>query len=301
MNDLALSIRTENNEVQVQRGDIALCFLINRSSRSMRVIDFRAGSQPRKAETVIEVAEREGIDRVYTVVEREEATTWARMGFEKEAVLPGFYKRSDGHVLGMAVESRHEQESGTRIRVRSDASDKENPNDRGERAYQAGRKMAKAKVPTELPRVKVAEARPQDVEKALETAIRTGRDLTRFESFGRGTDRASYLCTARGGFALLVGVEIQACFDNACLELLVAPRGDKEMWLTVSGLEQVAALLTAQGLVSAFAISPVDSVELIAALAAAGFRRTGRLANHLVVRGSRTDAFVWSRKLAEPD
>lgn len=286
-------------EVQVQKGDIALCFLIQRSNRSMRVIDFRSGPQAKKAEIVQEVAHEQGIERVFTVVEREESATWTRMGFEREGVIPGFYKRSDGHLLGMKLEQRIPAESGTRIKL-SAAAVESGAGDRGERAFQAAKKMAKAKAPEQLPRVKVATARPQDIDKALETAARQGRELTSFESFGRGTERQYSLCTARGGFSLLVGVELQACFDNAWIEMLVAPRGDKEVWLTVSGLEQVVADLTKQGLVSTFAVSPVESVELAAALLAAGFRRTGRLVDHLVVRGARSDAFLWSRKLTDP-
>ncbi len=299
-NAAALEFQVNRDEVQVQRGDVALCFLINRSTRSMRVIDFRAGYQPLKAELVHEVAAQQGIDRVFTVVEREEATTWNRMGFEKEGNIPGFYKRSDAYVLGLAVEKREALESGTRIRVKAPSA-QEAQIDRAERAYQAARRFSRSRAPEQLPRVKVLEARPQDADKAFEAAIRTGRDLSRFERFGRGGVRRSYLCTARGGFSLLVGVEVQPCFDNVLIELLVAPRGDKETWLTVSGLEQVAELLKKDGLVSAFAISPVDSVELMAALVAAGFRRTGRLADHLIVRDARADAFLWSRKLAEPE
>lgn len=298
-NAAALELTVNGDEVQVQRGDVALCFLINRTTRSMRVIDFRAGYQPQKAEVVHEVAEQQGIERVFTVVEREEATTWNRMGFEKEGSIPGFYKRSDAYVLGLKLDRREPQESGTRIRVKSVADTA--VVDRAERAYQAARRFSKTRAPEQLPRVKVLEARPQDVDKAFETAIRTGRDLSKFEPFGRGGVRKSYLCTARGGFSLLVGVEVQSCFDNVWVELLVAPRGDKETWLTVSGIEQVCENLKASGLVSAFAISPVDSVELMAALVAAGFRRTGRLSDHLIVRGTRSDAFLWSRKLAEPE
>ncbi len=295
----ALEFDVQGDEVHVQKGDIALCFLINRSMRTMRVIDFRAGYAAQKADIVQEVALREGVERVFTVVEREEATTWNKLGFDKEGTIPGFYKRSDAHVLGMAVDQRGQMESGTRIRVKLPEGT-ESP-DLAERAYQSARKFSRTFGPGELPKVNVAEAREQDVARAFEVAQRNGRDLSRFEPFGRGGVRRAYLCTARGGFSLLVGLEVQSCFDNAWLEMLVAPRGDKEIGLTVSAIQQVSARLAAEGIVSAFALAPADSVEVMAALNLAGFRKTGRLPGHLALRGTRSDAFLWSRKLSDPD
>lgn len=291
------AVAASRDEVHAQRGDVALCFLMNRSSRTMRVIDFRSGAQPNKADLVREVAEREGIDRVYTVVEREESATWAKMGFEKEGNIPGFYKRSDAYILGLAIDRRVPLESETRIRIKPGSS----AEDAADKAIAAAKRFTKNKAPTELPKVKITPTRPQDEEKAIQVAEKAGRALTNFAPFGRGSEHLSYLCTARGGFSLLVGVEVQPCFDNALLELLVAPRGDKETWLTVSGVEQVCAALEKRGIVSAFSVSPVESVELCSALMAAGFKKTGRMPGHLLVRGERQDAFLWSRKLADPE
>jgi hypothetical protein len=218
------------------------------------------------------------------------------MGFEKEGSIPGFYKRSDAYILGMEMEPIEPRESGTRIRIKAaDASA-----DRGERAYQAARRMVRSRAPESLPKVNSAHARPQDSEKAFANAISSGRALTGLESFGRDVEKHEILCTARGGFSLLVGVESQPCFDNAFLEALAAPRGDKETWLTAAALNKICDELKAQEIVSVFAVSPADSVELSAAWIAAGFRRTGRLPGHLMVRGQRTEAFLWSRRLCEP-
>ena len=172
--------------------------------------------------------------------------------------------------------------------------------DRSERAYAAGRRLVRNKSPETLPKVKVATAREKDINKAVELAERTGRFLTRFEPFGRGAEQSLSLCTARGGFSLLVGVESQPCFDNAYIDLLSAPRGEKEVWLTASALRNLGEQLLSSGIVSAFSITPVASVELTAAMVSAGFRKTGRLEGHMIVQGEPVDAFLWSRKLAEP-
>lgn len=286
-----------NEEIEISRGEVSLCLLLNRRTRSMRIIDFRAGPQSSKFDRIREVAAREGIERAYTVVERDESSTWTKMGFEKEGNIPGFYKRSDAYILGIEMEPLEQRESGTRIRIKA----VETEADRGERAYQAGRRMVRSRAPESLPKVNIATARPQDSEKAFANAISSGRALTGLEAFGRDVEKHEVLCTARGGFSLLVGVESQPCFDNAFLEALAAPRGDKETWLTASALNKICDDLKAKEIVSVFAVSPVESVELSAAWLSAGFRRTGRLPGHLMVRGQRSDAYLWSRRLCDPD
>lgn len=284
-------------QLTITRGEVSLCLLINRRTRCMRIIDFRAGPQANKFDCIREVAAKEGVERAYTVVERDESSTWTKMGFEKEGNIPGFYKRSDAYVLGMEMEPLVPGESGTRIRIRPG---KEPGADRAERAYQAGRRLSRNRAPETLPKVNVAQARPQDQEKAFANAISAGRALTGLEDFGRDVDKSEMLCTARGGFSLLVGVEEQPCFDNAFLEALCAPRGDKETWLTAAAFRKICDQLAEREIVSVFAVSPADSVELSAAWVTAGFRRTGRLPGHLMVRGQRTEAFLWSRRLTDP-
>src|SRR5690606_17982901 len=87
-----------NEEIEICRGEVSLCLLLNRRTRTMRIIDFRAGPQSSKFDRIREVAAREGIERDYTVVERDESSTWTKMGFEKEGSIPGFYKRSDAYI-----------------------------------------------------------------------------------------------------------------------------------------------------------------------------------------------------------
>lgn len=282
-------------ELHVNRGEISLCFLFDRAERRMRIIDFRAGPQPGKLELVQEIAETHGIERAFAVVERDETTTWTRLGFEREATIPGFYKRSDGYVLGLRFESRPPFESGTRIRIRSEG---------GVQTYdavvRAAQKLVRARKPEAMTKVRIGPARDKDVERALEHAERSERSLSRLSPFGRQSERRSILCTARGGFSLLVSVEIEPCFDSIFLDPLVAPRGEKETFMTASALEQICAELRAEGVVSAFSISPMRSPELAAALITAGFRSTGVLSGHFLASGDREDGGVWSRKLSDP-
>jgi len=281
-------------ELLVSRGGLTLRFLLNHRSKVMRVIDFRAGPHPEKLTMVQQVGEQHGMQRAFTLVEREEAPTWVRLGFEKEGVIPGFYKRSDAHVLGLLLDEAPSRESAVRIKLNQEA-----PADAHERTYQAARRMLRVRDGQSLPSVKVALARSQDEEKALEVARVSGRQLTDLAPFGRDVARMSYLCTARGGFSLLIGVEVQPCFDNALLQLLTPPRGEKELFMMAGALDQVCQTLGQQGVVSVFSLVPADSVELSAILLAAGFRRTGIMPRQLWLDGP-TAAQIWARKLADP-
>jgi hypothetical protein len=287
-------------QLDVSRGEVGLCMILNHRTKAMRVIDFRAGSQANKFELIRDTALKHGMERAFTVVEREESTTWAKMGFDKEGSIPGFYKRSDAYILGIDIEAPPAARSGTRIKISGAPVTEKSTADRAERAYQASRRFLR-NGSEPLPKVNVAEARDQDIEKAFSHAEKTGRVLTEMENFGRGVEKTQFLCTARGGFSLLVGVEAQPCFDNAMIDALCAPRGDKETLLTAAALSKICQQLLSEGIVSAFALSPVESVELSAAYLKVGFKRTGVLPNHLRVNGQKADAFLWSRRLADPE
>lgn len=277
---------------------MSLCLLVNRRARTLRVIDFRSGPNPAKRIFVMSLARREGVERVLTLVERDEVSTWSRLGFQREGSIPGFYKRSDAWILGALVPrepSDDPDESGTRPAIADKSSSAA-----AEKQYQAIRKLVKERAEQPLPRVKVQPAREQDLKKALSNALRSGRALTSFEPFGRDVERTAYACTARGGFSLMTSVETQACFNNAFVELLTAPRTPKEAALTTSAIRQLCDELFEQGVVCCFALTPVGDLELGTAFAANGFRRTGLLGKHLLVKGQRADAFLWSRKLALP-
>lgn len=283
-------------EILFHNDRVSLCLLVNRRTRTLRIIDFRSGPNPAKRMFVMSLAQREGVERVYTLVEREEVSTWSRLGFHREGNIPGFYKRSDAHILGAMVPRAldGDAESGV-IPVTGAATN------RAEKLYQSARKLAKERDGQAMPAVRVQTKRDQDVAKALAQALRNGRALTGFEPFGRDVERQHYLCTARGGFSLAASVETQPCFSNAFLELLTGPRTEKEAAATSAALRGLCDALFEQGVVSCFALSPIEDLQLSAAFLMNGFRRTGRFQQHLLRGHERSDVFVWSRKLASPD
>ena len=70
-------------EVFFQNEAVSLCMMMNRRAKILRVIDFRAGPSLAKRSFVLSVAQREGFDKVYTLVERDEVATWVKLGFTR--------------------------------------------------------------------------------------------------------------------------------------------------------------------------------------------------------------------------
>jgi hypothetical protein len=306
-------------EVFFQNEAVSLCLLVNRRARTMRVIDFRAGPTSAKRLFVMSLAQREGVEKVYTLVERDEVQTWVKLGFAKEGTIPGFYKRSDAFLLGCpvraagratAADAAPKTDDGDDAPLESEmriaavkpagAAPLSPAQEQMERTILAAKREVKD--PTEaLPPVRIAPVREPDARKAVTAALRSGRALTAFEPFGRDIARSFFVVTARGGFELQVSTEAQGCFGNAFLEILVGPRTPAERAGTAAAVKAFAERLQAEGVVSCFGLTPSDDVALATAFLHAGFRRTGLLLGHLPAGGNRRkDAIVWSRKLANP-
>jgi hypothetical protein len=304
-------------EIFFQNEAVSLCLLVNRRSRIMRVIDFRAGPTTAKRLFVLSLAQREGVEKVYTLVERDEVQTWLKLGFAKEGNIPGFYKRSDAFILGCGVPVPGKArpltapdsdgvplQSEMRIAVAEPAVAAPAPltpaQVQMERTIAAAKKASKELADKALPVARAAPISEADTRKAVSAAVRSGSALTTFEPFGRDVERRYFVVTARTGFSLYASTESQACFGNAYLELLQGPRTDADTLATTSALRSLCDKLLSQGVVSCFSLAPSDDTALATALVHNGFRRTGLLVDHLLVRGQRKDAILWSRKLANP-
>jgi len=294
-------------EMFVQNETVSLCLLLNRRTRTMRVIDFRAGPSHAKRLFVLKLAKREGMEKVYTLVERDEVSTWVKLGFAREANIAGFYKRSDAFILGCSVDAAAVD---TQLRIPIGIEEDDEPSvqepspahDFAEKTLVHAKKHTKELHDRPLPVTKIAVVKETDapVRKAIEKAVRGGRALTAFEAFGRDVERRFFHLTSRGGFELIASTESQSCFGNAFLELLTGPKTEPERIATVSALRALCDKLLGEGVVSCFAVAPSDDVALATAFVFNGFRRTGLLQNHVTVGGERKDAIVFSRRLANP-
>ncbi|HSN84235.1 MAG TPA: hypothetical protein VLS88_16765 [Polyangiales bacterium] len=272
------------------RSDSAyLCLLVNRRNRSIRVIDFRAGALPAKRLYIQSVATQENIEKVITLVEKDEVSSWTRVGFVREGTIPGFYKRSDGHLCGCVIGDKTAS-----VEV-SDASSK-----LAERTINAAKKAAKD-IPEKIKGATVRPATEKDALGARDAAWRKGPALGSFDMFGRDAERVYYDASVRRSKTNYVSAEFQDCFGHALVEVLRLPTTENETLAVLAALRALGSDLEDRGIVAAFAFAPNDSVEISTAFVGAGYRKTGLLAQGVLdADGSRKDAILWTRKLANP-
>ena len=270
------------------RSDSAyLCLILNRRTRSIRVVDFRAGALPAKRLYIQSVATQEDVEKVITLVEKDEVSSWTRVGFVREGTIPGFYKRSDGHLCGCVIGDKTAS-----IEV-SDADAK-----LADRTINAGKKAAKD-MPEKIKGASVRPATEKDALSARDTAWRKSPAFGSFDMFGRDAARIFYDASYRRSKTNYLSAEFQDCFGHALIEVLRLPTTENETLAVLAGLRVLGEDLEQRGIVAAFAFAPHDNVEISTAFLAAGYRKTGLLAKALpAADGQRSDAILWTRKLA---
>ncbi len=269
-----------------------LCLLVNRRIGLIRVIDFRAGALPAKRLFIQNVAKREQIAKVILLVEKDEVSSWTRVGFVREGTIPGFYKRSDGHLVGCVIGDRtasiEVSDEGQRI---------------AERTVNAGKKNAK-EVPDLIPGVAVEVIDVDDALAARDEAWKKrgsdGPTLSGFDAFGREAERYYVEATAKKGRKVYLTAEFQDCFGHSLIEILRSPSEDADVLGLAAALRTMTDDLKERGIISAFGFAPSDDIGLATAYVAAGFRRTGLLAHGCQSGGDRKDAILWTKKLANP-
>jgi hypothetical protein len=271
------------------RSDSAyLCLVLNRRTQFIRVIDFRAGALPSKRLYIQSVAKREGVRKVITLVEKDEVSSWTRVGFVREGTIPGFYKRSDGHLCGCVIEA-----DATSIEVSEEAQKL------AERTINAARRDAK-NVPDVIKGATCYEIDSVYGFEFRDEAVAQNDALHTFDPFGRDADRIFYQVTMKDTSTNVVSAEYQDCFGHALVELLYAPEEPQEIVAATAALRALCDDLTARGIVAGFSFIPIDDVETSTAFVAAGFRKTGLLAEGIRVGDGRKDAILYTRKLANP-
>lgn len=275
-------------ELHFKSDSAFLCLLLNRRTGFIRVIDFRSGALPAKRLFIQSVAKREGVSKVITLVEKDEVSSWTRVGFVREGTIPGFYKRSDGHLCGCLINERTAS-----IEVTNEGSRL------AERTVNHGKKNAK-EVPEELAMVSAGIIEPAVALKARDDQWKKNKGLNSFDNFGREAERLYVGSQSKRGQPNFLAAEFQDCFGHSLVEVLRAPEDDLDVFAVTGGLRFMCDTLQDRGIVSAFGFAPSDNIGLATAYCAAGFRKTGLLAGGIYSAGERKDAILWTRKLVNP-
>ena len=281
-------------EVPVKTAGIYVSLVVNRRHRSARIVDFLAGNFGQKSAAIDAFARREGIERVYTLVEREESLGWARVGYAREGSIPGYYKRSDAYLMGRVVTTPPMvDEDGLAMTPPPETN-------AAEKVLTAAKKM----VPelNEVPRgFKATTLSDAEVLSAGLLPAKTRKGGAWFEErFGRTGERIHVAGRmGRTGAKLpdqVISVELQEPFGNALVQLTAWAQKTDDARMLFSSLQTVAEQLRTRDIGCTFALSPADNAVTAAAFLAAGFKRTGLLARHLLLGDRRVDALLWTRR-----
>jgi len=310
--DMAATAQRPNtatiDELSFNNDAVSLCMLVNRRHASVRVIDFRAGATLAKRNFVLTTARREGIEKVYVLVERDEVHTWSRLGFRREGSIPAFYRRSDAWIMGAVVAAVGPMKPERAYGDDDDDDeiiDEPNPAaDLADKCVDKARRLFKETQDKPVPATKLVEIKRDIALKAVAAAQKAGRALTGYELFSRDAERHFLSVTpksasAKGVQELHASYEIQPSFASSMIELLTGPRDEAERAFTVGSIRAIAAKLAESGAISAFSVAPADDILLGSCFLANGFRKSAVLASHVIVGGKRRDAIVWSKKLAD--
>ena len=115
--------------------------------------------------------------------------------------------------------------------------------------------------------------------------------------FGRDAERVYYDVSLRRSKTNYISAEFQDCFGHALVEILRLPTTENEMMAIIAGLRTLGDDLQERGIVSVFSFAPNDNVEIATAFVAAGYRKTGLLAQGILdPEGGRKDAILWTNK-----
>jgi hypothetical protein len=265
-----------------------LCLLLNRRTKQIRVIDFRAGALPAKRLFIQSVAQREAVEKVILLVEKDEVSSWTRVGFVREGTVPGFYKRSDGHLVGCVIGQKTASVEA------------------GEAAQRLAEKTINAakKIAGDFDEVKGVTVKLATEKNALAArdSVWKKNDAPYgcFDAFGRDAARLYVEVTSKKIKPNFLSAEYQDCFGHSLIEILRRPKTPADLSAVVAGLRGIEDDLKRREIVSAFAFGPIDDVELSAVFLASGYRKTGLLARGVLIEGKRSDAILWTRKLADP-
>lgn len=278
----------EVEELYFRSESAYLCLVVNRRTELIRIIDFRAGALPAKRLYIQSIAKKEGIRKLITLVEKDEVSSWTRVGFVREGTIPGFYKRSDGHLCGCVIDP-----SGASIEITDEA------NKLSERIINQARRAARD-IPDHIKGATCYEIEDVHGYEFRDEAVANESALHTFDPFGRDAERIFYQVTMKDTPTNIVSGEFQDCFGHSLIELLYAPETENELLAATAAIRALSDDLMGRGIVAGFAFVPIDDLDTCTAFIAAGYRKTGLLAEGILVDGERKDAILFTRKLANP-
>ncbi len=300
--------RTPDQEI-VHEGAISFLMLANPVGAA-RVVDLRAGDDPRKRTLILREALKLRATKVFALVESTEAAQWEALGFREEGTIPGYFGRPDGRRRSVRGDQEHAVLLGSPVRhpavppeprvvVMSEGRAIELPpepsasQDRADRAAKVALRELRELPLSSLPAVTVHEMDEADARRSYALAARAGTALTAFAPLVRRGTRSYFVALGRADFAVVASLEARDAYGNAFLELLESPTTMEGVLLTMVAVDELVERARSAGAFTVFAFSPSDDEGLAMAFLHAGFQRTGLLSDQFRIGTAAKDAILW--------
>ena len=315
----------------IRNEDIFCSLLFDYANRTLRVVDFRGGNFQSKHVYLESVLMKEGMRKIFTLIERDDMNGWQRVGYHREGAIPGYYKRSDAYVMARIYDQDFDTKEpqgeeipenktllvdmktvGKKLSETKDPSLKVEPLSDEDvfktvdaELVRVDGKPAKTKT-TKVAAKSTKSKPPKAPQKAVKgkkkindtTPLAIGSGDLVFPQFSREVEYFYYhIQNRRTKQSNIVTTEYQDCFGNAKVHFVFDPETKADQNLAKAGLNAAIDQLAETGAVSIFATAPVDQVKTNEVFAAAGFRNTGWLTNQLLTPSGPIDVVLWTKKL----
>lgn len=292
----------------VRSEELFFSLLFNHKSRTIRVVDFFAGNFSLKQSYLEKVLSSEGMRKVFTLIERSEVPGWRRIGYICEGTVPGYFKRSDAHIMSRIYDENWTSAlSSDEIMKRS--SFLAGVETEGEKlsALKAGEvksepvasEEAYAAIEMELERQRSdiggGERRVDGV--PIRQNISPSDEPSLFGQFGPNAEHHYWVVRHRRTKQCNVyGIEHQSWFGNARISMYFTPDSRVGRTMSRQGLSDLVDWLDGLGVVSIFALVRADNQVQNEIYAAAGFRNGGWMQQQLLSDGNPVDMVLWTMK-----
>ncbi|MCP4602687.1 MAG: hypothetical protein GY847_19590 [Proteobacteria bacterium] len=295
----------EERMVGTASDDVFCCLLFDRQNKTLRVIDFKTKNFSAKQEYLKRVLMTEGMQKVFTIVERGEVGGWRKIDYRQEGSIPAFYNRSDAYIMSCCYdgdhESKHDEDSseleGILLKIKTLAEKmgkQKRTNTQTKQIYEVEAIQA---IHRELKRRK--DRTEKGASLASISKLSTGSPI--FSQFSREIEHLYFTTENRKTKQVnLLGAECQEYYRNAKIDVFFPPVTKADMNLARSGLAATLDILCEMKVVGVFSLAPENASMLNALYLSCGFNNTGRLIGHRLQDSGPQNLLLWSKRLDRP-
>ncbi len=257
--------------------------LVSPRHRHMRIVDYRLGQYKLKCTLFDEMAARENIKKVFTLVEKQDSNSWRTVGFSKEAIIPGYFRNADAYIMSRVYDNDGKPITGGIAKLVH------------EKQVEFGEPEPVTKKPSGIKETFI------DDPETINQIMHLPEVSALYHPFGKGIKFPHFILEVRlGQRRLWVGAETNDAFGHAKLDILTPPRNARERrtlaWMVTKMVEELGET---SDVACAFSMTMVDDVACGQVLLDAGFKESGQLTRHLQTEDGRLcDALMWYFRIA---